>query len=42
MATMDFEENFVCWKQVGNKIFALKQPNMIVCWNIDTGKVENG
>jgi hypothetical protein len=39
MATMDFEDNFICWKQIESKLYALKSPNMIVTWDLNTGKV---
>ena len=40
MASQDFEENYLCWKEVENKLIALKKPNVLVTWNTDTGKIE--
>jgi len=39
VASQDFEKNFVCYKEVANKITAIKKPNHLVTWNWDTGKV---
>lgn len=37
MSTMNFESNFVFWKQVDNILHAFKQPNKVVSWNLDNG-----
>lgn len=39
MSTLNFEQNFVFWKQTGNKLHAFKQPNIVVTWDLNTGKV---
>src|SRR6185312_11604296 len=39
MATQDFEENFICWKETGNILTAIKKPNILVTWNLDTGRI---
>jgi hypothetical protein len=40
MASQEFEANFICWRETGNKLIALKKPNILVTWNTDTGKIE--
>ena len=39
MASQDFDSNFLCWKQIDNKLIAFKKPNILVTWNTDTGKI---
>ncbi len=39
MASQDFQQNFICWKEIGNTLIALKKPNILVSWNTDTGKI---
>ena len=39
MSTLNFESNFVFWKQTENRLFAFKQPSMVVTWDLDTGLV---
>ena len=39
MSTINFESNFVFWKQSDSKLHAFKQPNVVVSWSLDTGKV---
>lgn len=39
MASQDFETNFICWKEIDNRLIALKRPNILVTWNTDTGKI---
>lgn len=39
MSTMNFESNFVFWNQTGDKLYAFKQPNIIVTWDMNTGIV---
>jgi len=41
MASQDFDANFICWKEIGNLLIALKKPNILVTWNTDTGKIIN-
>ena len=41
MSTLNFEANFVFWRQIGNRLHAFKQPNIVVSWDLDTGKVIN-
>ena len=39
MASQNFEENFICWKETGNILTAIKKPNILVSWNLDTGNI---
>lgn len=39
IATQDFENNFICWKEHNNTLTALKRPNILVSWNLDNGKI---
>lgn len=40
MSIMNFKSNFAFWKHIGNRyIVCFKQPNNVVTWDLDTGKV---
>jgi hypothetical protein len=43
MASFNFRSNYICWRTsaCGEALYALKQPNIIVQWELDTGNVDS-
>lgn len=41
LGSMDFEKNFLCWRKMDDKLYAFKEPNIIITWDVTSGKVIN-
>ncbi len=40
MGSLNFKENYICWKEIDHKLVAFKSPNVLMTWDLDTGKAE--